>query len=182
MDEAAARRTLGVGPSAGHEEVRAAFRRLIRFRHPDVAGPGAGSATIDLIAAYRRLRSVDPAPRPPSVSVSPPTRVEVRVRLGIVVEGSTILVGLPRQQVWGALLEAADRLGEVTYVDASAGLIEAVVEFIDWPVCSVVLTALRRPHRSEVTCTVEALSGDPAPPEDAVARLVADHVRAVLKG
>lgn len=53
MTEADAYRVLGLAPGASLEEVRAAYRRLIRRVHPDLGGSGALAAMLN--AAKERL-------------------------------------------------------------------------------------------------------------------------------
>lgn len=53
---------LGVDPDASDEEIRAAFRRLVRERHPDTAGHEIDESEVrDVIDAYRLL--IDPSQR-----------------------------------------------------------------------------------------------------------------------
>ena len=56
--------TLGLGPSAGPEEVAAAYRALAKRWHPDVAGSGVQAARrmADVNAAYALLRARPAAP------------------------------------------------------------------------------------------------------------------------
>ncbi|MCF7936890.1 MAG: J domain-containing protein [Synergistales bacterium] len=49
-------RTLGLEQGATMDEVRAAFRRLARTCHPDVAGPGSSRRFQEIAAAYVALR------------------------------------------------------------------------------------------------------------------------------
>ena len=71
------------------------------------------------------------------------------------------------------LVDAANELGEISYLDLSAGLLEVVVEFIEAPTSSVLLSVQGRATGiTEVFCTVEPLSGGEAPPSDAVTRLL----------
>ena len=71
------------------------------------------------------------------------------------------------------LLDAAHELGEISYLDPSAGLVEVVVEFVEAPTSSVLLSMQGRATGvTDVFCTVEPLSGGDAPPADAVTRLL----------
>lgn len=72
----------------------------------------------------------------------------------------------------GRLLQMASDLGEVTYLDRSAGLLEVVVEFVEAPTSSVVLTVVGHGRGSRIDCGVEPLSGGTAPAAEAVTRLV----------
>jgi hypothetical protein len=181
LDEA--RRLLGVAPAASHAEVRAAFRQAIRRVHPDSGGPAgasAGTAVTALIAAYRTVRAAPasaPAPRVRTGPPEPPTAPTAPSP--IAVTGDTISVARPLAEVWPVLLDVAHGLGEVAYVDRSVPVIEVIVEFVDHPVSSMLLSAQARPDgTTAVSCAVEALGGDPAPPGDAVARLVAARLAA----
>jgi hypothetical protein len=173
-----ARRTLGVAPGATVEAVRAAFRRLVLERHPDHAGATGTGETARLIEAYRVLRGAPrPAPRPPVPSAPVvPEPVDRRGTAGVRVEGDTVFVDRPASEVWALLREAADGLGEIAYVDRSAALLEIVVEFVDWPVSSVVCSLQGRATGTEIWCTVAALGTGEPPPAAGVARLVAERL------
>ena len=179
MDEGEARQLLGVSPDAGPAEIRSAFRRRIRAGHPDVVGSAGTAAAARVLDAYRLLRarpsgSARRPDRAEPAAPPPPPRAAGLVR----VDGSVVVLASPARLAFAAVLEAGHGLGEVAYVDRSAGLVEVIVEFIDWPVCSVVLgVEPRAPHRTEVTVAVAALSGAAAPPEEGVAALVADRIR-----
>jgi hypothetical protein len=182
VDVDEARRLLDVGTDAAPAEVRTAFRREVRRVHPDSGGPSgaaAGDAVTTLIAAYRVLRGAPaPPPRPtaPSAPARPPSPAAAST---IVVEGDTVIVPHGPNEVWPVLLEVAHGLGEVAYVDRSVPVIETIVEFIDHPVSSLLLSPFGRGQgTTAVHCAVEALGGDRPPPVDAVARLVAARLAA----
>jgi hypothetical protein len=167
-----ARAVLGVSREATAAEIRAAFRASVRRHHPDVAGASGGHTTRQAIAAYRFLQQAAPPPEESHSKVEhqPATTVEVLVEI--------IRVGLPSDETFFALLEAGHELGEVAYADRSVGLLEIVVTFVEWPVCSVVLWLRRRgPSATDALCTVESLTGAPAPPASAVAELIAGRLR-----
>ena len=46
---------LGVSPDASHEEIRSAFRRLVKKYHPDVLPGATGSRFKEIVAAWRAL-------------------------------------------------------------------------------------------------------------------------------
>ncbi|MGH9117598.1 MAG: J domain-containing protein [Acidimicrobiales bacterium] len=188
-DEAA--RLLGVGPTAGPDEVRTAFRRRLFRHHPDVAGAAGTAPTHQLIAAYRLLQSTSVSS--PAV-IARETRhrtgtagaervepVERAERVEVAVDGDTLHVHLAPAAVFAALMEVGHGLGEVTYVDRWVGLLETIVVFDDYPVCSVVCDVQgRNVGSTDVVVMVESLTGDPAPTDAAVADLVADRLRALL--
>jgi hypothetical protein len=124
-----ARAVLGVAPDATAEDVRTAFRDLVRRFHPDVAGASGGPRTRDAIAAYRVLCRSPADPQPSKVV----HHVAVR---DIEVIGDIVLLTLPADEAFLALLDASHELGEVAYVDRAVGLLETVVTFLEWPVCS----------------------------------------------
>lgn len=215
MQPDAARRLLGVTPDTGPDDVRAAYRRLVRQQHPDRnTSSDATERTIELTSAYRLLVELAAAPSPgaassgaassgaagsgagssgagPSASGPPPPRpsssrrppeptsapLELTIEL---VDDTTIALGAPSDETLFLLCETAHRLGEITYLDPSAGLVEVIVEFVEAPTSSVVFTLQGRATGvTDVFCTVEPLSGGEAPPVDAVTRLVLDTVTSV---
>ena len=164
MDVAAARALLGVGPSATAAELRTAYHHRLRATHPDLRGHDAG--TSDVVDAYRLLRDLPPEPEVPPDTV--------------VVEGDTVMADLPAGDLFALLVEAADHLGHVAYVDASVGLLEVVVEVAGYGACSVVWTLQGRATGvTEAWCTVEPLGAGPSPPVEVVTDLLADALRSI---
>lgn len=188
-----ARRVLDVGERADPDELRAAYRALLRSTHPDVnAARDANERTARLTAAYRVLVTAatsegraradsdarhGSAARPGGhTSERRPERISV-----VAVDDQTVGITVPPDEALLWLLEAAHRLGEVSYLDRGSGLLEVVVEFIDQPTSSVVMSLQGRATGiTEVLCTVEPLSGGDAPPAAAVARLVCDTLTEVV--
>ena len=188
MEPRDARRLLGVDESADAEQVRAANRVLLLSTHPDVSGAAdATSRTIELTRAFRLLNEPSPArmspsgsppasaptaptPGPPTARPADPDHEPVTVEL---VDDDTIAVGAPAGEALMRRLDAAHELGEISYLDPSAGLVEVVVEFVEAPTSSVLLSMQGRATGvTDVFCTVEPLSGGDAPPADAVTRLL----------
>jgi hypothetical protein len=180
-----ARALLGVtGDDPG--ELRAAYRRRLRAVHPDLnPSPDASEATRQLTVAYRLLlesatTGPEPSGAPPRTDRRrPPVRPsEPRLRVAML-DASTVAVDAARDEVLDALVDVADALGELVYLDAHAGLLEVVVEFVDEPTSTVTMSLQGRADGTvEVFCSVEPLSGGSAPPLDAVTRLVATTLRA----
>lgn len=191
MDAAEARAVLGIAEGADAEAVRDAFRSLVRHHHPDLAGETGAAPTIRVLEAYRALQSDGPAgrawqaPPRPRPSAPPATTVPTTPRSGPAVpvwaEGDTVVVAGPANESWLALLDVAQGLGAVSYVDGVLGLLETIVEFVDYPVCSVLLT-FRCPAQgtTETCCAVEALGRGVAPPDAAVAALIVERLGALL--
>ncbi|HEX7133119.1 MAG TPA: J domain-containing protein [Iamia sp.] len=163
-DEAA--RVLGVGPAATADDVRTAFRTLVRQQHPDRSGRPGSVAVSRLVEARRTLLSPVPvgAPAPP-----PPPARRPAVPLDLHVEGDTLLVHADPATVMARLLDAGHALGEITYLDRGVGLVEVLIQVQeeDDPApaaCSLVASLQGRLDGVEVFCTVERLDGHPAPP------------------
>jgi len=181
-----ARAVLGVPADADPEVVRAAYRRLLLRTHPDVSGRGdATDATVRLTTAYAVLLRQGPADgdgagttgapgpsaAPPATDASSaPPRPPIAA---VLVDDDTIAVPAPGDETLLLVMETAHALGEISYLDPSAGLVEVIVEFVEAPTSSVLLCLQGRATGvTEVFCTVEPLSGGEAPPADAVTRLV----------
>lgn len=188
-----ARRLLGVGPSATEHELRLAYRQLLFRTHPDLSAAGdATERTVELTRAYRLLLDAphdpptDPLPDPARTSGAtppppPPTPPLHEPPAIVLLDDDTIGIAAPPSETLLVLLEAANRLGDISYLDPSAGLVEVVVEFVEAPTSSVLLSLQGRATGvTEVFCTVEPLSGGEAPPSDAVTRLLLHTLREVV--
>jgi hypothetical protein len=170
---------LGLTDAPDEPTVRSAFRARLRETHPDLnAATDATERTVRLTTAYRvalaHLNRPAPSPdrpRPPAQPAAPTPTVEpIGVEL---VDAETIGIGAPAAEVLPLLIEAAHQLGDITYLDPGAGLLEVVVEFVGAPTSSVVLSLQGRATGiTEVFCTVEPLSGGEAPSDEAVTHLL----------
>lgn len=174
---------LGLNDAPDEPAVRSAFRARLRETHPDLnAAADATERTVRLTTAYRVALDHlnDPPPTaPPSAPptpapVVPPTPAQVVEPVGVeLVDAETIGIGAPATEVLPLLIEAAHQLGDITYLDPGAGLLEVVVEFVGAPTSSVVLSLQGRATGvTEVFCTVEPLSGGEAPSDEAVTHLL----------
>jgi hypothetical protein len=161
-----ARAVLGVGPSASPREIRSAYRRLVRSHHPDVAGPAGTERATRVIEAYRVLvvhgaPAMTPA-APPTAPASPPRTAGPT--------GTSIPLASPTMAVFERLCEAADVIGDITYVDVSCAILETIVTWDGWPPCSLLVTVEQRGPDTVAQCTLESLSGQPGPPIASVVR------------
>lgn len=190
MDRRTAAAVLGVDPDSPPRLVRARYRSLVMRAHPDRSSrPDAAERTRRLTMAYRVLHGAalrgagsEHAPARPDATAgdaaapAPPRAAdhEVQSLTGepTLLGATTIGLSLPAQVAYRKLLDVALDLGEVTYVDRSSGLLEVIVEFMDAPTSSVVLTVVAQPSGSRIDCAVEPLSGGSAPGADAVTRLL----------
>ena len=168
-----ARLLLEVDAGAGPDELRAAFRRALRRTHPDLHG-GDGTAARRVVAAYELLvgePSPASAPEPSPESLHTPA---------VVLDGDTVSAELPAGDLFEMLHVVGDRIGEVTYVDADASMLEVLLQVPGHGPCSVVLTLQGRgAGLTEAMCTVEAVGAWPAPPPEVVAAVLADGLTAV---
>jgi hypothetical protein len=162
IDVPAARAALGLGPQPTWDEVRLAYRTRIRRAHPDRAGGNTEQAALlngayaTLLQARRdgTLALVAPPPAPPA---APATPAEV-------LDGDTVHLDLPPDEAFLRLLEAADQIGDVTYVDRSCAIFEALVAVEGEGACSLVVTVQGRAHGTDAFCTLEAIEHVASPP------------------
>jgi hypothetical protein len=180
MEVAEARAVLGVAAGDGWAEVRAAYRRAIRAAHPDTHGGAATATAVRLNEAYAVLRDARQAgtldaPRPPAAPPPPPPPPQV----GIAVAGDdTILLAAPPDEAFAILLDAAHRVGNVSYVDRSCAIFETVVRQ-DGETCSLVVTLQGRAHGTEAFLTLEAMERAASLP---ARRVLARMVDALVSG
>ena len=185
MTPSDARALLGVSPQATHDEVRAAFRAQIGRHHPDVnPAPGTSARAMALIEAWEVLgvepAVTDPPVTDPPITDPPITDPPVSGPLAAWATGSSVMAAAPADEVMLWLIDAAHRVGDVTFLDMAAGLVEALVEFVDGPVVTLTLSLQGRVAAgTEVFISMEPWSRPPRPdlPDpDAVARLLAHHL------
>ena len=180
--------TLGLRPGCDEDDARAAYRRLLRTTHPDLNRAGdATERTVALTTAYRivltDLRApapeAPPAAPPPAAGHRPPSPTDAEPPPAVhLVDDETIGIAAPGLEVVPMLIEAAHQLGDITYLDPGAGLLEVVVEFVGAPTSSVVLSLQGRATGvTEVFCSVEPLSGGEAPSAAAVTALLCRTLR-----
>ena len=181
MDVAAARSVLGVSADDDWLAVRDAYRELIRVTHPDVAGSSGVERSVRLNDAYRTLaiarregRLHTPEGPPSRQSGARPNRSgraqrstrKSRPAPGRRVIGDvhlaapdTLLLSSTPAESFRRLVEAANALGEVSYVDRASAIFEAVLVLEDGTHASFVVSLQWRAHDStcEAFCTLEAL-------------------------
>ncbi len=195
MDRSEALGVLGLVEATDEASVRSAFRSRLRDTHPDLnAASDATERTVRLTTAYRVVlahlaspgpgagtNDADPADASADQADAPragdATAAAAEQDLGtaaVLVDAATIGIPAPAVEVVPLLIEAAHRLGDITYLDPGAGLLEVVVEFVGAPTSSVVLSLQGRAATglTEVFCSVEPLSGGEAPSAEAVTQLL----------
>jgi hypothetical protein len=179
VDAREALAALGLPADATFPEARAAYRRLVRVAHPDVAGPAGTADAARLNQAFAVLRAQagslgarataghpEPPSAPPPPAPAPPPRpspYEEAVQAELAA-GDTLLLRAPADEAFAALLEAAGRVGDIAYVDRQLLIIEAIVRFEGGPSCSFLVTLQGRVDGTEAFCTLESLEAAPTPP------------------
>jgi hypothetical protein len=164
---------LGVAAGDDWDAVRASYRRLIREAHPDLTGDGRGTATAKRAArlneAYavlsraKRAGTLDvprptstnggrPSPPPPAPPAAPaPPAVGVRL-----VGPDTLLLAAPPEVAFPLLVEAAHRVGSLSYVDRSCWIFEVIVR-LDGETGSLLVMLQPRGHGTEAVFALESL-------------------------
>jgi hypothetical protein len=173
MDVAEARSMLGLGPAPAWDDVRAAYRGHISAAHPDRAGGDTALAArlngayAVLVRARREGTLHDQAPpSAPSPASTASTGHGEAEPAGPpeVLDGDTVHLHLPPDEAFYVLLEAAHRIGDVTYVDRSCAIFEALVAVQGEGVCSLVVTLQGRSDGTDAFCTLEAIEHVASPP------------------
>lgn len=172
MDLATARAVHGVGSDGRWDDIRAAYRREIARAHPDRAG-GDSRRAAQLNVAYATLVR---ARRSGTLDQPPPAGPETSTPAGPppeVLDGDTVHLAVPPDEAFTRLVEACHRIGDVTYVDRSCAILEALVRVAGEGVCSLVISLQGRAHGTDAFCTLEAIERVASPPvHEVVAALV----------
>lgn len=173
MELATARAVLGVSPDDDWAAVRGAYRTLVRATHPDLVGASGVERTVQVNDAYRTLATARREGRlhtddTPTAHPAPPSRRTRRpaptmsnqiaddVRL---VDGDTLVLSSTPAETFRRLVEATNALGEISYIDRSSAIFEAVLALADGTHASFVVSLQWRSHDAtcEAFCTLEAL-------------------------
>lgn len=177
MELSTARSVLGVTASDEWDTVKRAYRDLIRGVHPDIAGAGGVDSSVRLNDAYRtlslarregRLGTVEPDPSRPDRSgpdrSGPRPAPEAMTGVGVpadlrIVGGDTLVMSSTPGETFRRLVEGVNALGEISYVDRSSSIFEAVLRLEDGTPASFVVSLQWRAHDAtcEAFCTLEAL-------------------------
>lgn len=168
MDRERALRTLGLEKGARADDINRAYRALIRQAHPDAGGSTAVAARIT--EAYhwlQRAGTQSPSPpRPPQPDQPSPVTTD---------DSMTLL--LPPGDVFIRLVEAGHQLGEVSYIDRDAGMVQVTFTADNGVVCQLAATVVSGGSATSrgdarVEFTLDPLASGKAPPiEHVVNRL-----------
>lgn len=163
MNRERALRTLGLEKGARADEVNRAYRALIRQAHPDAGGSTAVAARITEAYHWLQRAGTEP-PRTPKPAPPPPPAPSATDEA----DDSYVLV-LPPGDVFARLVEAGHQLGEVSYIDHDAGIVQVTFTADNGVVCQLAATLTpgpSRPHQSDaqVEFTLDPLANGEAPP------------------
>lgn len=198
MDAREALAVLGLRPGVTLAEARAAYRRLVREHHPDVAGADATPRAARLTEAFAILRAAaaasgartldvtldvtppsgEAAPTGAGTAARPAPGAEQQAPRGAVdaqlASGDTIFLHAPADEAFAALFDAAGQIGHVGYVDRHLGILETIVRFEGGPTCSLLITLQGRAEGTEAFCTLESIEAAPSPPIQPVVGALVD--------
>ncbi len=177
--------TLGIATPAAlaclsASNLRDRYLDELRRIHPDVnASESATRNTAALNLAYEvaatyhasGVHEID-SPAPENASES------VIVRC---VADDTIAVGAPHDETLLLLLEVCHNVGDVSFLDPSAGLVQVVVSFVDEPVCTLLFSLQGRAGtgETEIFLTLDSMEARDAPPVAAVTAMLTSEMTAL---
>jgi hypothetical protein len=166
MDLQQARSLLGLAADADDDQIRGSYRRLLLANHPDVTGGAAGSTrrTAELNLAYSIVSGATTSSESTSGSAPGTTSAAYPSRQRADPGEQSIPLKAPTLDVLDALCEAADRIGDLSYVDRSNGILETIIRPEGWPVCSLLITLQQSGPDTLASCTLESLDSRPGPP------------------
>ncbi|MCY3635459.1 MAG: J domain-containing protein [bacterium] len=155
MNRERALRTLGLEKGARADDINRAYRALIRQAHPDAGGSTAVAARIT--EAYHWLQRAGAPPPPPAQPPRPDPPDD----------NMTLL--LPPGDVFLRLVEAGHQLGEVSYIDRDAGMVQVTFTADNGVVCQLAATVVSGGSDSSrgearVEFTLDPLASGEAPP------------------
>lgn len=169
MDRALA--VLGLQGRPSWDEVRSAYRSLVRAVHPDIARTDAATArTAEINEAFAQLRQ-----RTEDGRLALPPRPAVAPRAAH--QPSLVLRSRPGD-VYLNLLEAAHELGDVCYLDPEAGLIQILLSDQGAAGAHLLIDVDRDHDPPRVAFTLESADPSVPPIAEVVTRLGA-HLSAL---
>ena len=172
MNRERALRTLGLDSGARTDDINRAYRALIRQAHPDAGGNTAVAAHITEAYHWLQRAGAQSPPPPKTPQTDPPASVTTD-------DSMTLL--LPPGDVFIRLVEAGHQLGEVSYVDRDAGIVQVTFTADNGVACQLAATVVSGGSTTSggdarVEFTLDPLASGQAPP---IGRVVAHLVRLV---
>mgnify|MGYP000936038142 CR=1 FL=1 len=93
------------------------------------------------------------------------------------VADDTIHFDAPADETFRWLLEAANEIGEITYLDRSGPIMEVLCRFVDEPATSLLVTTQGRANGTDAFCSAESIEARPGPPTEAVVDVYENALR-----
>lgn len=93
------------------------------------------------------------------------------------VADDTIHFAAPADETFRWLLEAANEIGEITYLDRSGPIMEVLCRFVDEPATSLLVTTQGRSDGTDAFCSAESIEARPGPPTEAVVDVYENALR-----
>ena len=167
MNRERALRTLGLEKGARTDDVNRAYRALIRQAHPDAGGSTAVAARITEAYHWLQRAGVE------SPQVPPPPPPPQPDPLAAEKSDDSYALRLPPGDIFARLVEAGHQLGEVSYIDRDAGIVQVTFTAHNGVVCQLAATVVSMPSRASrdearVEFTLDPLASGEAPPIDQV--------------
>jgi len=164
---------LQVRVDAPWDDIRQAYRDHIRAHHPDRAGPASADRAAAIIEAYRvlgvhRKDAADPEQQPAAQRVFRRAPAMGPVPAVVRIDGDTLGLDAPADETFRWLTDAANDIGDITYVDRSVPILEVLCRFEGEPATSLVITLQGRADGTEAFCTAESIEAREGPPTAAV--------------
>ena len=160
-------RTLGLEKEAQPDDINRAYRALIRQAHPDAGGSTVVAARITEAYHWLQRAGAEPpqAPPPPHPPQPDPSATDK--------DDDSYVLGLPPGDIFARLVEAGHQLGEVSYIDRDAGIVQITITAHNGVVCQLAATIVPIPSRASqaearVEFTLDPLASGQAPPIDQV--------------
>ncbi|NLD75942.1 MAG: J domain-containing protein [Acidimicrobiales bacterium] len=95
------------------------------------------------------------------------------------VADDTLHFDAPADETFRWLLEAANEIGEITYLDRSGPIMEVLCRFVDEPATSLLVTTQGRADGTDAFCSAESIEARPGPPTEAVVDVYEHALRAL---
>ncbi len=156
MNRDTALKTLGLTHDAHKDDISAAYRKLIRKAHPDVGGDTAVAARITEAYAWLQHSAPRTVASPRTSKAAP--------------SDERLVLLVPPGDVFARLCELGQRLGELSYLDPQAGIMQVTFTALNSVPCQLMATVVAgsSPKESQVEFTLEALTNAVPPPIAAV--------------
>lgn len=97
------------------------------------------------------------------------------------VADDTLRFQAPADETFRWLLEAANEIGEITYLDRSGPIMEVLCQFVGEPATSLLVTTQGRADGTDAFCSAESIEARPGPPTAAVVDVYEHALRSLTR-